>query len=137
MRRKAILLALVLCALLAAVYFGLTFNRFDAQTRVVAIGYHSDSCDECNQLKAKMKRMNLQFGWSDIVFIKYDQTTPETAAKAEATLKKIGFYEVALRDKGLKYVRLYERNSRQQIAQLNWDDAPEVLSGKIQAALSR
>lgn len=137
LRRRHIPFVLLFAIAGFFIYLVPAFNRFDSSTRVVSIGYHSDACEECNTLKDKMKRMNLRYGWAAIVFVKYDQTTSATAAKAEAKLKKMGFYETAQADKGLRYVRLYDRSTQAQLAQINWDDTPDAIAEKIEQALKR
>ena len=89
-----------------------------------------------NTLKAKMKKMNMKFFSSPIVFIKYDKTNAATQKKAEKELTKWGMLEVARRDDGLKYVILYRADTKEKLEQINYDDDIEVMEGKIRQALS-
>ena len=106
------------------------------KVNVISIGYHADSCEDCNTLKAKMKKMNMKFFSSPIVFIKYDKTNAATQKKAEKELTKWGMLEVARRDDGLKYVILYRADTKEKLEQINYDDDIEVMEGKIRQALS-
>lgn len=105
------------------------------KANVISIGYHSDLCEECNALKAKMKKMNVKFFSSPIVFIKYDKTNPATQKKAEKELLKWNMLDVAKRDDGLKYVILYHAATKEKLDQINYDDDIQVMEEKIRQAL--
>ncbi len=106
------------------------------KVNIISVGYHSDHCADCNALKAKMKKMNMKFLSSPIVFIKYDKTSVATQKKAEKELAKWGMLEVAKRDDGLKYVILYNATTQEKLGQINYDDDIQVMEEKIRQALS-
>ena len=105
------------------------------RTRVISIGYHSEDCQECEELQGKMRRMNLRFALSPILFIKYDKTNPETIAASEARLDAIDMLGVAQRDDGLRKVILYDAASREQIDTIQASDPASLIRQKISDAL--
>ena len=113
-----------------------TCSNKSKNTKIVSIGFHSDDCNECNVLKSKMKKMNRKFLLSPIVFIKYDHTSEKSKKRAEKKLKKIGFWEIAQQEKGLKHVNLYNAKTKEKIVRLNDTDSVEILEEKISNALS-
>ncbi len=104
-------------------------------TQVISIGYHSDNCQECNTLKAKMKVMNRKFLFKPIVFIKYDKTNDKTKASAEEELAEWGMLEIAQHDDGLKYVILYDSKSKKMLQTINYNDDVDLIKSKISQAL--
>ncbi len=112
------------------------YNRFDSDTRVIAIGYHSDNCRECLGLRKRMRAMNRQFGWDDIVFVRYDHTDSTRKARSEAQLAKLGFLDIAQRDyKRLAQVRLYSVRTQKFITYIDFDYFPQVMADRIRLAL--
>lgn len=106
-------------------------------TAVISIGYHSDNCDDCNVLKSKMKGMNRKFLLAPIVFIKYDKTTAKSKLLAEKKLAKWGILDMAKRDDGLKYVILYDRESKEKLERIDYNDDSATIELKIRKALEK
>jgi hypothetical protein len=104
--------------------------------KVISIGYHSDTCKECNVLKAKMKKMNRKFLTAPIVFIKYNKTNKKTQAKSEKKLKKWGMLSIAKKEEGLKHVVLYNAGTKEAIVTLYPADTVIELEKKIKGALA-
>jgi hypothetical protein len=103
--------------------------------KIISVGYHSDTCDDCNILKAKMKKMNRKFLTSPIIFIKYNKTTKKTQAKSEKKLKKWGMLTIAKKEEGLKHVVLYNAKTKEAIVTLFHTDSINNLERKIKDAL--
>lgn len=106
-------------------------------TDVISIGFHSDSCADCNALKSKMKKMNRRFFASPIVFIKYDKTNAKTQQKAEEKLERWGMLETAQQVVGLKKVILFNARTKEKIVQLDYTDSVDELEQKITDALAK
>lgn len=135
---KHMLLGLLIIVLLMALYMYINYNELDGSTEVIAIGYHDDACEECNVLKSKMMRINLVQGFllqQPIVFIKYDKTSEDSRLNAEDKLHQAEMYEIAKRDNGLRYVILYDAETKETLDSLHWDDTPEELTRKVEAAI--
>lgn len=111
-------------------------DNFNRNIKIISVGYHSDSCRECNILKSKMKKMNRKFLTSPILFIKYDKTTKKTREKSEKKLKKWGMLAVAKLEVGLKHVVLYDAKTKEPIATLYPSDLIDELERKIKNALN-
>ncbi len=125
-------LGIVLCCLATP-----SSAQSKSKVEVISIGYHSDHCEECNELKSKMKRMNRKFAFSSIIFIKYDKTSEKTKRKAEKKLLEWGMLEIARRDDGLKYVILYDATTKEKIVRLGAEDSVEELERKISSTLKK
>jgi hypothetical protein len=110
-------------------------NIAKRNVKIISVGYHSDTCSDCNVLKAKMKKMNRKFLAAPIVFIKYDKTTKKTQSKSEKELKKWGILAIAQKEKGLKHVVLYNAKTKEPIVTLNYTDSTTELERKIKEAL--
>ena len=111
-------------------------NDIKRNVKVISVGYHSDTCKDCNTLKAKMKKMNRKFLASPIVFIKYNKTTKKTQKKSEKKLKKWGMLDIAQKEEGLKHVVLYNATTKEAIVTLFYTDSVDELERKIREALT-
>ena len=109
--------------------------QISSRTKVISIGFHSDDCTECKDLESKMRRMNLRFALSPIVFIKYDKTSDATRLAAESHLENAGMREIALRDDGLRKVILYNAQTRERIETIEASDPVSDIRRKISSAL--
>ncbi len=110
-------------------------NIAKRNVKIISVGYHSDTCSDCNVLKAKMKKMNRKFLTAPIIFIKYDKTTKKTQTKSEKELKKWGVLSIAQKEKGLKHVVLYNAKTKESIVTLNYSDSTTDLEKEIKEAL--
>ena len=104
--------------------------------KIISIGYHSDTCNDCNTLKAKMKKMNRKFLTSPIIFIKYNKTNKKKQVKSERKLKKWGMLNIAKKEEGLKHVVLYNASTKEAIVTLFHTDSVDQLERKIKEALT-
>ena len=127
--------------LLPLLLFGLfssacTFNStVNSNTKVIAVSFHSDTCQDCNELKAKMSKMSFKFTLSPVVFLVYDKTTDKTKVETEEKLKAAGIIDNARRDDGLRYAILYDAKTKAKIAQIEALDSEEVIENKIKNAI--
>ena len=111
-------------------------NDVKRSVKVISVGYHSDTCEDCNTLKAKMKKMNRKFLTSPIIFIKYNKTNKKKQVKSERKLKKWGMLTIAKKEEGLKHVVLYNASTKEAIVTLFHTDSVDQLERKIKEALT-
>ena len=107
-----------------------------SRIRVISIGYHSDDCEECVVLEGKMRKMNLRFALSPIVFIKYDKTSETSRLAAEERLQAADMLAIAREEDGLRKVVLYDAKTREKIVAISPDDPVREIRSKIRDALT-